>query len=238
MVSGRSAAWLHGFAPRPKTHSLWLPSQSSRVLRTGFNLRYGGAPAGERVWVDGLPVLDPAGAIIETARTPDGTFREREDELLWQLSRADGLRATTVDAVEARALELEPFWGCDVLRSALRKARRTLSHSKTEQRSRALVAEALAPLGLRAEPRPYEVWVAGRRIAEADIAVLTITLDIEIDGPHHRFAEQQRKDSERDRTLRRAGWAVERFPVELVDDRPKVFTAQVRAAAEARLASR
>jgi hypothetical protein len=234
-VTGRSAAWLHGIGPQPGTHSLWLPPESGRVKRQGLTLRYGGRPAGDIVTVAGLPALDPEGSIIETARMPLGTFAQREDELLWMMSRGDARRLVSPESVEERALDVGQFTGCQVLYSAVAKAKGTLSHSKVEGRSRHLTAEALDPLDLCAEPRPYEVWVNGTRIAEADIAVVAISLDIEVDGPHHRFLRQREKDERRDRLLRRAGWGVERFPVELVDERPKAFVAQVRAAAEARL---
>jgi very-short-patch-repair endonuclease len=68
------------------------------------------------------------------------------------------------------------------------------------------------------------------------VAIVPIRLDVEVDGPHHLFSEQRLKDEERDRKLRRVAWEVERFPVELVRERPQVFKARVRAAAEARLA--
>jgi hypothetical protein len=234
-VTGRSAAWLHGFAAAPEDRALWLPDDSGRVTREGIRLRYGETPAGEILMVKGLPCLDPEGAIIDTARTPVGTFEARVDELVWLMSRADSLRLATVDSVQARALDLGLFWGCHVLQAAVARAKGTLSHSKWEHRGRTMASQALESLGLTVESRPYEVWVDGTRIAEADIAAVSILLDVEIDGPHHRFLAQQLRDQERDRRLRRAGWEVERFPVELVRDSPKVYMARVRAAAEARL---
>jgi very-short-patch-repair endonuclease len=75
----------------------------------------------------------------------------------------------------------------------------------------------------------------GRRVGEADIAVFEITLDIEIDGPHHRMPEQREADQARDRLVRRAGWEVERFPTELVEQQPVVFRARVQEAIKHRL---
>lgn len=233
--SGRTGAWWHGFGPQPKQHELWLPHQSGRVLRDGVRLRYGGECAGEIQFVCGLPTFDPAGCIVETARTPIGTRDERVDELIWQLARADSLRLTTLDDVEERFHGLDSCCGREILEIALDKARGRLSHSKPEDKARLLAAEALEPLGLRVEPRPHEIYLAGRLVAEADLAVVAIRLDLEVDGPHHRFVDQQRKDQERDRLVRRATWEVERFPDELVKYRPKLFMARVREAAEARL---
>ncbi len=235
VISGRSGAWLHGFGPTPKEHEIWLPPRSGRAIRQGAVLRYGGAVAGDTVWIHNLPVFDPVGCIIETARTPVGTFSARVDEVVWQISKADALRVVTIDSLEDRALDLGAFTGCEVLRAAIGQARGTLSHSRTEQRARALAREAVAPLGLDISSRPYAVRIDGCLIGEADIAVPAIRFDIEIDGPHHRLVAQRTKDQERDRLLRRAGWEVERFTIELVRDRPKVFVARVRDAAQARL---
>lgn len=236
-VSGRSGAWLHGFATSPKMHELWLPQSSGRVTRPDIRLRYGGQAAGAIQLVAGLPTLDPTGCVIETARTPIGTMDQRVDEIVWQMSRADSKRLLTIDRVEQQLDDLGPCCGRDVLERAIAQARGKLSHSRPESRGRDLVAEALAPLGLAAEPRPHAVLHEGRLIAEADIAVLCIRLDIEVDGPHHRFIDQQLKDQQRDRLMRRARWEVERFWTELVDHHPKVFIARVREAAQRRIDS-
>lgn len=234
-LSGRSGAWLHGFAQAPKTHELWLPWDSGRVSREGIRLRYGGAPAGAVQMINGLPALDPVGCVIETARTPIGTLDQRVDEVIWQMARADSRRLLTVDDVEQRLAQLGSCGGVEVLERAIAEAKGRLSHSRPEGRGRELVAEALAPLGLVPEPRPFLVTHQGRRIAEADIAVVCIRLDYEVDGPHHRFVDKQMEDQQRDRLLRRASWEVERFSDELVLHHPKIFMARVRAAAEARM---
>lgn len=233
-LSGRTGACRHGFGPQPKQHELWLPHQSGRVLRDGVRLRYGGDRAGEIQFISGLPTLDPAGCIIETARTPIGTRDERVDELIWQLARAHARRLITLDAVEERLHQLNSCCGGEILQLALDKARGRLSHSKAEDTGRLLAAKALEPLGLRVEPQPHAIYLSGHRVAEADIAVVAIRLDLEVDGPHHRFVDQQREDQERDRLVRRATWEVERFPDDLVKHRPKLFMARVREAAEAR----
>jgi hypothetical protein len=59
IVTGRSGAWLHGFASPPNEHSVWLPFHSGRRIRSTARLRYGGLQPGEQQWKDGLPVFDP-----------------------------------------------------------------------------------------------------------------------------------------------------------------------------------
>lgn len=196
---------------------------------------YGGDPAGTVQMVNGLPTLDPVGCVFETARTPIGTLDQRVDEVIWQMARANSRRLLTLDDVEQRLGKLGSCSGLEVMERAIDEARGTLSHSRAEGRGRELVEEALAPLGLVPEPHPFAVMHGGRRIAEADIAVVCIRLDYEVDGPHHRFIDQQMKDQKRDRLLRRAAWEVERFSDELVKHHPKIFIARVREAAEARM---
>jgi hypothetical protein len=236
-ISGRSGVWRHGFGPPPRTHELWLPYQSGRLTREGVRLRYGGNPSGDIGMVAGLPTLDPEACVIETARTPIGTFDQRVDEVIWQMARGDSKRLLTVDSVERRFTSLGSCCGGDVLERAIDKAKGELSHSRPEGRGRELAREALTPLGLAPEPRPHAIFHRGQSIAEADIAVLPITLDIEVDGPHHRFVDQQLEDQRRDRKVRRARWEVERFSSEFVDEHPKLFVARVREAAQARMSA-
>ena len=236
VVTGRSGAWMHGFAPQPEHHWLWLPKESGRVPRENVMLRYGGRPAGTITRKEGLALLDPAGCTIETARTPLGTRKQRVDEIVWQMSRADSQRFNIREELLRRLPDLRGMRGADVLEEALGLVSGTMSHSKGEHRGRQLVRQALTPLGLVASPEPYEIFHDGVRIAEADVAVVDIQLDIELDGPIHKFHDQRLKDEARDRKVRRAGWEVERFPLEMVRDRPRAFMAAVQAAAKARRA--
>ena len=103
------------------------------------------------------------------------------------------------------------------------------THSGTEKVARRLVEEVLRPYGLSLHPRPYTVEVDGIPIAEADLAVLEILYDIEVDGPDHLDPDQVLLDQRRDLLMRRAKWEVERFPVELIDAQPRVFQARVDA---------
>jgi hypothetical protein len=235
-ITGRSGAWMHGFAPRPDHQWLWLPKESSRVPRDKAMLLYGGRRAGDLTTKEGLVLVDPAGCVIDTARTPLGTRRQRVDELIWQMSRADSLRLDVRGEVQRRLPDLGRMRGVDVLREALKQVSGSMSHSRGEHKGRKLARQALEPLGLVASSQPHEIFHEGVRIAEADVAVVEIQLDIEVDGPFHQFQDQRLKDEERDRKVRRAGWAVERFPLEMIRDRPQVFIAQVQAAAMARRA--
>ena len=121
------------------------------------------------------------------------------------------------------------------MEEALRRARGTMSHSRLEASGRDFVREAVEPLGLHVEDEPYAVCHEGRIIAEADIAVVQIRLDFEVDGPHHRFTDQRETDAERDRLLRRVRWQVERLSEDLLRQRPAVARARIRDAAVLRM---
>ena len=121
------------------------------------------------------------------------------------------------------------------LRLVLVDLRGQLSHSDAEAKGRAMARDIATSLGLTGSSRPQAVDHLGRRAGEADVAILEIKLDIEIDGPHHDEPAQQHADILRDRMMRRAGWEVERFSTALVDLQPTVFRARVREAIEHRL---
>jgi hypothetical protein len=75
----------------------------------------------------------------------------------------------------------------------------------------------------RSPPRPT------RPVAEADIAITLLLLDIEVDGPHHDEPEQQRLDRIRDDRLLALGWTVRRYRAALVTEDEARFRRLVRA---------
>lgn len=143
------------------------------------------------------------------------------------ISTADARRLTTVRRVAARLEAAGPVDGCRRLRRVLADLDGELSHSATEAKARRLVEEVLARHGLALHPRPLAITLDGRRVGEADLPVLALRLDLEIDGPHHDLPEQRGADRRRDRLIRRAGWNVERFPAAMVDLDPCGFARAV-----------
>ena len=65
---------------------------------------------------------------------------------------------------------------------------------------------------------------------ELDLWWPDLRLDVEVDGPHHRFPHQQRKDALRDADLLAAGVSVLRFPTEAINADPEGFVTRVRRA--------
>jgi hypothetical protein len=235
LISGKSALWLHGIARKPSTHTLRLTKKSGVKARPGVCLRLGPV-TGTVTRIDGLPVVDVEQALLDVASGDDeSTAQALHHELTKLIANADARRATTLDALAQRVQAAPRCLGKPALRLAVADLRGELAHSATEKAARVVVAKVLAKYGLRIHPRPYAVESGRRIVGEADLAVLAICLDIEIDGPHHLLPAQQEKDQLRDRWMRRAGWEVERFSTEIVDLWPVKFAAQVEECVRFRL---
>lgn len=226
-VCGLSAAWLHGLADMPDVIWLRLPGRTGHAKRPSVNLRYGRPDSVQ--WIDGLPVTEVEQTIVDVAATARGSMRAAHYELCRMVALAHAKRLTTPARLEAWLSTAGAVDGSLLLNGVLSELRGELVHSGTERRARALAAEVLATCGLRLHPTPYRVDLDGRAVGEADLAVVELCLDLEIDGPHHHLPAQVVADQRRDRLLRRAGWRVERFAAEEVDLRPQAFKAALRA---------
>ena len=237
LLCGPSALWLHGVRDWDDEIWLRLPEGKGNATRGAIHFRHG-APTGEVAWVQGLPAVDIEQAFLDLP----GCWRHLSPRqlhyrLTTTLSAADARRKTTIEQVETRMAEAGRILGSRALAEAILDLRGELTHSGREKRARRIVEEVLAPHGLILHPRPYAVTYEGRCVGEADLGVVAIKLDIEVDGPHHDRPAQQAKDRERDKYMRRAGWEVERLSTELLDVSPKVFAARVDDAVRHRLAS-
>ena len=161
------------------------------------------------------------------AGTKGTTALELHHQLTKLIATADAKRKTTLTFLGARLAAAPRFIGAPALRDAIADLKGELSHSDTEKEARAAVTKVAARYGLRLHPRPFAVELQGRILGEADLAIVEICLDIEIDGPHHLLPAQVEKDHLRDRRMRRAGWEVERFSTDLIDLSPVTFAARV-----------
>ena len=226
VVCGLSAAWLHGLAKAPNQSWLRVGTHCGRAPRRNVRLCHG-TYSGKVVWIEGLPVVDVEQALMDIAGMTDDSPKQRHHRLTKLIATADALRKTTLDGIEQRLSVRANFRGRNALLRACFDLRGELSHSDTEAEARAIVQRVLNRYGLRLEPRPHAITLEGRRVGEADLAVVKILLDIEVDGPHHLLPAQRAEDDARDRLVRRATWTVERYSTELIDLSPKVFEARV-----------
>lgn len=236
VVTGISALWLHGIAARPATHTIRLTKKTGVEARAGVRLRLGPV-SGVIRRIEGLPVADVEQAFIDASAGDDGlSALYLHHELTKLIATADRRRSTTLETLSVRLEDAGRFVGKPALRRAIADLKGKLSHSATERKAREIVAKVLAKYDLELHPRPYAVQLGGRTVGEADLAVLAICLDIEIDGPHHLLPAQVHTDQIRDRWMRRAHWEVERFSTELIDLWPVKFAAQVDDCIRFRLA--
>lgn len=225
-VGGGSAAWLRNLRPTPpRVLCIRVAPHHHVVRRPGVDLRP--RPAGATVQtVQGLPVLDVLGTVADCAAA-GGEPTALHHELTRLVVTADALRLATPDDHAGRLARHPRGRGGAALRAVLADLAGSLSHSGSEARARRIVGRLLDRRGLLLHPRPLEVLLDGRRVAEADLPCVQLLLDVEVDGPHHLLPAQQGRDQRRDRLARQAGWTVERFPTELIDLDPSGFERQV-----------
>lgn len=135
------------------------------------------------------------------------------------------LRRTTLAACRDELERRRRFPGRSAFRAAVMMLTGEMTHSGTERRGRAM----LRAVGIEVASGPYPVEHDGRVIAEIDIAVPWALYGIEVDGPHHDLPAQAAADKQRDRQLRRLGWTVDRFPVELIEQTRSSSSARCNA---------
>lgn len=226
VVCGMSAAWLHGLGKPPNQSWIRVGTHCGRSARRNVRLCHG-TYSGCVVWIEGLPVVDVEQALMDIAGMTDDSSKQLHHRLTKLIATADALRKTNLDHLEVRIARSPNFRGRPALQRACLDLRGELSHSATEAEARAIVTRVLSRFGLQLEPRPHPVHLAGRIVGEADLAVVEILLDLEVDGPHHLLPAQRAEDDARDRLVRRANWTVERYSTELIDLSPQVFEALV-----------
>jgi hypothetical protein len=234
-VAGLSALWLHGIGSKPTEHHLRILRPVGTAARSSAQVRIG-QWTGNLVWLHGLPVVDVAQAFMDIAAGSKSTSGVAlHHQLTKHMATADAKRKITLKTLEERMSSAPRFTGRPALRRAVADLKGELAHSATEAKARREVGRVLATYGLTLHPRPFRVELHGRPVGEADLAIVEICLDIEVDGPHHLLPAQREKDQVRDRWMRRAGWEVERFSTELIDLRPVTFAARVEECVRFRL---
>lgn len=221
LLTGDAALFLYGVLQhRPSTIDLVVPASARPAARARVRLIRTRAYDDIR-WrlIDGLRVVHPTRALADVSPSRTGT------QLARHIARAVALRRCSLEHA-ARELEVRArFPGRGSYSRAIRMLRGELTHSADERRART----QLKAVGLSPFPRPYPIVVDGAFVAEADIAILEVLYDVEVDGPHHDLPEQVQADKARDRRLGRASWTVDRFPVEFVSANPNAFAREVLA---------
>jgi very-short-patch-repair endonuclease len=138
------------------------------------------------------------------------------------IAAAIGSRRIDLDRLEFGLAVRGRFPGRARLRRVIAALRSDLPFSRSE----ADAAVRLRRAGVAVEVQ-HSVAVDGGRRHLLDLCIPELRLDIEIDGPHHWLPGQATADRTRDRELRAAGWAVERFSVYEIDRDPEAFVVRV-----------
>lgn len=167
-VGGGSAAWLRNLRPTPpRVLCIRVAPHHHVVRRPGVDLRP--RPAGATVQtVQGLPVLDVLGTVADCAAA-GGEPTALHHELTRLVVTADALRLATPDDHAGRLARHPRGRGGAALRAVLADLAGSLSHSGSEARARRIVGRLLDRRGLLLHPRPLEILLDGRRVAEADL---------------------------------------------------------------------
>lgn len=163
------------------------------------------------------PILVRHGLRLTPAAYAIGDFaRDASDKAVaFAITRLLGKRLTTLDEIAAVADDRGSFPGSARLRRVLRAFGGKTSHSVTERQ----LKKGLAEIGIHAAAAPLNLYSPdGRWLGEADIPIMDIQLDVEVDGLHHLLPAQQAKDRHRDRGLKGIDWDVVRYMCYEVDE--------------------
>ena len=186
-----------------------VPEGKGSRKRAGFNVRRSSHLPESAVYRFGMRTVPVPYAVTDHARD------EVDAGVAYALSQAMSLRHATLEEVRAVVDERGQFPGSARIRRVLDDFEGVESHSKRERRLR----RALTRLGLPISDGVYKIRDDRRRIvAQADIALATVLLDVEVDGPHHLDPQQQAKDRIRDRGLAALDWFVVRYMYWEIDE--------------------
>lgn len=238
VVTAMTAAWIRGLTSTVPPVPQVLLGTGHHPHRSGIKVVRGLVLPHHWTWAQGVAAADWHRLMWDAARIM--RHRPGAADIVHDLIiTADRLRVCTVDDVISLLDEPAQFDLLGppprVLREAVEMVRPGFSHSDTEALARTIITEQATALGLTVEPRPHKIRVGRRVIAEADVAVLALRHDVEIDGPHHDLRRQQVRDQRRDALMAEIIWTVTRFRVATIDADRDAFKRMVRADLQRRL---
>ncbi|MEE8602429.1 DUF559 domain-containing protein [Euzebya tangerina] len=218
-LTSHSALHLLGVLDQPgRVVQVVVPEGKGSRKRQTFNVRRAVNLPDVVTTRSGLRSVPVAYAICDYGRdASDGA-------VAFAISRALGLRLTTLVELAQVVAQRGKFPGSARLRRVLRDFDGVESHSKRER----LLHRRLRRRGLTSVVAQRAVRdLDGRVVAKADLAVPEIKLIIEVDGPHHFSPAQQEADRQRDRRLRALGWTTIRITCYELDENPERVVAEI-----------
>lgn len=204
MVSGASAAWLHGVDVRRAPHApleVTLPRNAPMGPRAGLAVRRALLPDDDIVAVGGIPVTSVLRTAFDLSRRPPLV------EAVVALDAFLHVALVRTDELVDYALAHPRWRGVRQIAEVVALAE-PRAESPMETRLRVLLVLA----GL---PRPdvqIEVYAAdGTFIARLDLGYRQLRLGIEFDGDDHRDRATFVRDLRRQNALREIGWTLLRY---------------------------
>lgn len=233
VVSGPTAAWLHGGVPTATTDPIevTLPRTASMGPRNGLRIRHALLASSDIAIIAGVPVTSAIRTGFDLAR------RRRpgsEHDLVESVVPIDALaHARRINAQDLLAYaQLHPGWrGVRLVADVVRLCDRG-AESPMETRLRLKLVLG----GLPAPATQYEIRdAAGRSVARVDLAYPELRIAIEFDGEHHRSIWAN--DLVRQNTIIGLGWTLLRYTGRDVYRRGTSIVTQVDAARQSALAA-
>jgi very-short-patch-repair endonuclease len=178
----------------------------------------------ESVYVNHIPVTDPARTTLDLARYIDGTLLRDAIEDGRRLGLFNWHELIVCLVRHARKGRV----GVCRLRTAI--ARGAVNDGITDTDSELIALCLIREHGLAEPTLQHRIWSDdGRIVADMDFAYLDDQVNFEIDGPVHLRPEVKAKDDERDHELRTVyQWTVRRIWYEIPLYQPRKFLQIVR----------
>jgi very-short-patch-repair endonuclease/predicted transcriptional regulator of viral defense system len=220
VVSHGTAAWLLGLSSwRPDEVDVIAPVEAGRKI-AGVRRRFVPRPEGREVWRrSGVPVTSPARTIVDCAGSnPKGVAGMVEQAAVLALLDCVGID---------RVLDGPRRRGAKHLRQVIEPWRRYRPGIKLRSRMEAKLLPRLTEAALPIPETNARVRVGGRTY-EVDFLWRAERVVVETDGGrYHDNPTSGSRDSERNRALIRAGYAVPRLGWEDLRDRPDPTMAEI-----------
>ncbi|WP_165367422.1 DUF559 domain-containing protein [Phytoactinopolyspora endophytica] len=218
--SHASAARLHGIDPLVPSDRTWLtvPARLQRPRRPGLVIVRSRRIDGFTDVVHEQPVLNAPRTIVDLAGVlPAPQF----SRVLYDVF---GRESVTLDEVLAAAEDFGGRAGLALLHRAVEEFDPAFE-SGLEHEADELFRDA----GFGFE-RQVEVWESGILLARIDFADEQLQVGVEIDGARFHSSHDARSyDRQRDRTLVRRGWRIERFTTDDIRRHPRTTIRHLRA---------
>ncbi|MGI9017809.1 MAG: DUF559 domain-containing protein [Euzebya sp.] len=211
LTSGSCLFALGALDRQPRPVEVVVPEGKGSRKQRGFDVRRSSHLPSDVTVRHGIRLVHPSYAVGDYAR------KASDSNVAFAISQILARRLATLDSIANMAELRGSFPGSARLRRVLRDFDGEATHSRRER----VLRRELRKLGVVLHPEPLDITdESGLTVGQADIAILDVRLDVEVDGPHHLIPAQQFADRKRDRGLKVLDWDVVRFLIYEIDEDP------------------